>query len=354
LVTRTVHAERITNETRRPGPADAGFGEGLRRAREARGMTVADVAEKTRIAPHHLEALERSDFDALPPGPFGRSYIRSYAEVLGIDAGPILATYHAQEVRRGVGTPERDERMLQELSHLVRSGEEGRGRLLGGHTRPLAAAAAVALVVLAAAGWLATREAGRERPDRTAVAGPPVAAPTSVPVAPPAGAPVAAPGAPPRPSSIPSPDTRPRSPTSPPRVRPSPAAGPASPRPQLAARPDTRLGNDKLQVSELGVGTNVLDHRLVGRADRFPDGTRVFFWTVVVGGQRGQVVRHVWYQGGRAVMRIDLPIGAAHWRTRSSLVLPGGSAGPWTVEARTTDGRLLARNDFLCERRRSR
>jgi hypothetical protein len=97
------------------------------------------------------------------------------------------------------------------------------------------------------------------------------------------------------------------------------------------------------------VGTGVVDHRLVGRADRFTEGTGVSYWTLVLGGQAGHVIRHVWFQEGRAVMRADLPIRGPYWRTYSHLVLPGGSAGRWMVEARTSDGRLLARDEFLCE-----
>jgi hypothetical protein len=47
-------------------------------------------------------------------------------------------------------------------------------------------------------------------------------------------------------------------------------------------------------------------------------------------------------------MRADLPIGGRHWRTYSRFLLPEGSAGRWAVEARTSDGRLLVRDEFLC------
>jgi hypothetical protein len=115
------------------------------------------------------------------------------------------------------------------------------------------------------------------------------------------------------------------------------------------ATPDPALPTDALEIPEYGVGTGLVAHRLVGQADRFAERTTVTFWTRVVGGRRGHVIRHVWFQEGRAVMRADLPIGGSHWRTHSRLALPPGSAGPWAVEARTSDGRLLARTEFLCE-----
>jgi hypothetical protein len=90
--------------------------------------------------------------------------------------------------------------------------------------------------------------------------------------------------------------------------------------------------------------------RLVGRSDRFSEGTSVTFWTLLVGGQPGDLVRHVWFRDGRPVMAAKLAIGGPHWRTQSRHVLPAGSAGPWAVEARASDGRLLARKEFACER----
>jgi hypothetical protein len=102
-------------------------------------------------------------------------------------------------------------------------------------------------------------------------------------------------------------------------------------------------------VSDHGVGTGLAGGWLVGESDRFPEGTRVSFWTRVLGGQPGHVIRHVWFREGQAVMSADLPVGGPHWRTYSRLLLAEGSAGSWAAEARTSDGRLLARQEFLCE-----
>jgi cytoskeletal protein RodZ len=337
-----VGADRTSQQAPRSRPADGGFGEPLRRAREACGTTLEEVAEKTRIAPHHLNALEQSDLDALPAGPFGKSYIRSYAEVLGIDPAPILDAYHVQEIRRGVGAPERDQQMLQELSHLVGRGED-HGGLLGLRVRTaVVAAAAVLVAILGTVGWLLARSGAPRTPAPAPRAA--SATPSPAPVSPPESTP---------PSRA---DRLTRSPggvVAP--ARPQPAQRAASPAVGAGAQqekpPPAKLPTDTLQVSDFGVGTEVVDRRLVGKAEEFPEGTRVSFWTLVVGGQPGHVVRHVWFQAGRAVMRADLRVGGPHWRTRSSLVLPAGSSGPWTVEARTIDGRLLARNDFVCERR---
>jgi len=57
----------------------------LRRAREARGMSLADVAEVTRIAQRQLDAIERSDFGALPGTPYAVGFARAYARAVGAD-----------------------------------------------------------------------------------------------------------------------------------------------------------------------------------------------------------------------------------------------------------------------------
>jgi hypothetical protein len=60
------------------------------------------------------------------------------------------------------------------------------------------------------------------------------------------------------------------------------------------------------------------------------------------------VIHHFWIHEGREVTRADLEIGGSHWRTQSRLVLPEGSTGRWAAEARGPDGRVLAREEFLC------
>jgi cytoskeletal protein RodZ len=56
----------------------------LRRAREARGWTIAQVEANTRIPRRHLLALESDDLGALPPPVFTRGLVRLYAKQLGV------------------------------------------------------------------------------------------------------------------------------------------------------------------------------------------------------------------------------------------------------------------------------
>ena len=101
-----------------------------------------------------------------------------------------------------------------------------------------------------------------------------------------------------------------------------------------------------LTVPESGVGRRLVRHQLEGQDDRFAAGTVVWFQTRVLGGQRGESIRHVWMHEGRAVQSISLRLGAADWRTQSSKMLR--DTGRWAVEARDGEGRVLGRADFAC------
>jgi hypothetical protein len=102
----------------------------------------------------------------------------------------------------------------------------------------------------------------------------------------------------------------------------------------------------ELSVAEHGVGRRVVNRRLEQRGDRFEEGEVVWFSTRVLGGGRGDSIRHVWLRDGRTMQSTVLDIGGPHWRTHSRKTLWG--TGEWTVEARDPDGRVLARAGFTC------
>lgn len=72
------------------------LGRRLRSAREARGLTLQDVAATTKIAPGTLAAIEREDFDQLPAGIFRREFVRVYAAALGLDGRALAHVYVAR------------------------------------------------------------------------------------------------------------------------------------------------------------------------------------------------------------------------------------------------------------------
>src|SRR6516165_3407766 len=60
-----------------------GIGARLRSAREKRGLTVLQAAEKLHVDARVLEALESQDFAALGAAVYARGHLRRYAELLG-------------------------------------------------------------------------------------------------------------------------------------------------------------------------------------------------------------------------------------------------------------------------------
>ncbi|HEU4967767.1 helix-turn-helix domain-containing protein [Sphingomonas sp.] len=78
-------------------PTDgATAGTQLREAREAAGMSLADVAAKTRIPQRHLEAIEHDDFDALPSMTYAVGFARAYARSVGGDEVAVAAMVRSQ------------------------------------------------------------------------------------------------------------------------------------------------------------------------------------------------------------------------------------------------------------------
>jgi cytoskeletal protein RodZ len=61
-----------------------GLGRWLRRARKARGLTLAAIAAETKIPRPHLEALERGEAVRLPAF-YQRAEVKAVARVLGLD-----------------------------------------------------------------------------------------------------------------------------------------------------------------------------------------------------------------------------------------------------------------------------
>lgn len=66
------------------------IGATLRAARLARDLDLEAVARQTMIRTRYLAALEEERFDALPGGVYARSFLREYAELLGLDPQPFL------------------------------------------------------------------------------------------------------------------------------------------------------------------------------------------------------------------------------------------------------------------------
>ncbi|MEO8073918.1 MAG: helix-turn-helix domain-containing protein [Acidobacteriota bacterium] len=69
------------------------LGEKLRQAREARDITISEVAEQTRISPLYIESIENDDYRILPGGIFNKGFVKSFAKYVGVDEQEALQDY---------------------------------------------------------------------------------------------------------------------------------------------------------------------------------------------------------------------------------------------------------------------
>jgi cytoskeleton protein RodZ len=72
------------------------IGAQLRTARETKGLSIGTVAQRTRVQPRTLAAIELDDVRSLPPRPFGRGFVRAYAEEVDLDPDRTVRDYFAQ------------------------------------------------------------------------------------------------------------------------------------------------------------------------------------------------------------------------------------------------------------------
>src|SRR5919198_3837998 len=69
------------------------IGNSLRDARIRQGFELEDVARATRIPARILAALEAERFERIPGDFYARSYLRTYADFLGLDATRFVDEY---------------------------------------------------------------------------------------------------------------------------------------------------------------------------------------------------------------------------------------------------------------------
>ena len=88
----------------------------LRRTREARGQSIADVVQVIRFSAHQIAALERDDYASLPGATSVRGLVRNYAKFLKLDATPLLA-----QLEPAVPVPEADVRPPSNMGEAEQS-----------------------------------------------------------------------------------------------------------------------------------------------------------------------------------------------------------------------------------------
>ena len=75
------------------------LGARLKQAREAKGISLGEIATTTKISVVTLEALEKSDFARLPGGIFSRAFVRAYALAVGMEPESAVNDFLAEFTR---------------------------------------------------------------------------------------------------------------------------------------------------------------------------------------------------------------------------------------------------------------
>ena len=65
------------------------LGQTLRAAREAKGLTPSQLAQQTHILVQIIEGLENENFSRIPAPIYGRGFVKTYAEAVGLDPLPL-------------------------------------------------------------------------------------------------------------------------------------------------------------------------------------------------------------------------------------------------------------------------
>ena len=123
------------------------LGERLVAAREARELTLDQVAEATRIPLSYLEALEIEDFEAFTSDLHARGFLRNYASFLDLDQDELVGLY--DQLR---GNPRARQATLSSEAGGVSAGRVPTGRASAGRASTLAVDALLVLVLVAIVG----------------------------------------------------------------------------------------------------------------------------------------------------------------------------------------------------------
>ena len=109
------HASRNADSEIKPLLAPQGeeknaVGEVLRKQRKARGISLVEVSEHTKVGKRYLEALENGEYNLLPGESYIRGFLRAYAKYLELDDEALLRQYvefRQQEAQRPESYPDR-------------------------------------------------------------------------------------------------------------------------------------------------------------------------------------------------------------------------------------------------------
>jgi len=71
------------------------LGQKLKEAREAKGLTIDQLHEITKIQKRHLVAIEEGNYDVLPGAFYARAFIKQYADAVGLNGEELLVEHQS-------------------------------------------------------------------------------------------------------------------------------------------------------------------------------------------------------------------------------------------------------------------
>lgn len=130
------------------------IGNTLAEARTRRGVDLDEVHAATGIRPRYLRAIEEEDWNALPEEFYARSFVRKYAEFVGVDPDPLVDEYRRQRGTAGsAGAPTSPfARTNSRRADALRRRRKRQAVYVWIGTGLLAAAIVVAIVLIASGG----------------------------------------------------------------------------------------------------------------------------------------------------------------------------------------------------------
>ncbi|NEY21207.1 helix-turn-helix domain-containing protein [Bacillus ginsengihumi] len=72
------------------------LGNRLKEARKAKGISLEDLQNITKIQKRYLKGIEEGNYDSMPGAFYVRAFIKQYAEAVGIDANELLEEYKTE------------------------------------------------------------------------------------------------------------------------------------------------------------------------------------------------------------------------------------------------------------------
>jgi len=118
--------------------------------RQSKGLTLDDIARRTRIRTGFLEAIEEGNYHLLPEKYYAETFIKVYADTLGVDSAPFLARYRQHLEQTGATTQKEPQKEIKSEpgKHFARPSLTKKHYRLAGWAIFLAAVMAIIVFIL--------------------------------------------------------------------------------------------------------------------------------------------------------------------------------------------------------------